>query len=91
MTLSGVCRSRTIRRAASSLLLGLCASIFPVGCGESETGRTNIPADFAAKLEQEHPELFVKKSGKNKTEVVAGRDKKDIIRREWLKAQGSGD
>ena len=41
-------------------------------------------------IEAEHPELFVKKTGKKKTEVLGGRDKRDIIRREWLKAQNPG-
>ncbi len=39
------------------------------------------PAEFAEKLEKEHPELFIKKTGKNKTEVLGGRDKRAIIRR----------
>ena len=45
------------------------------------------PAEFAEKLEKEHPELFVKKTGKNKTEALAGRDKRAVIREQWLKAQ----
>jgi hypothetical protein len=65
--------------------------IVPAGCGESEVNKTNIPTDFAAKLEKEHPELFVKTTRRGKTEVVSGRDKRDIIRREWLKANGGGD
>jgi hypothetical protein len=65
----------------------LCCTILSVGCGEPATQQTNIPADFAEKLEKEHPELFIKNVGKNKTEVLGGRDKRDIIRREWLKAQ----
>jgi len=60
------------------------------GCGESDTNQSNISPDFAAKLDAEHPELFVKKTGKKKTEVLGGRDKRDIIRREWLKAQNPG-
>ena len=82
---------QAIRRAAASLVLIICSTILPLGCGEPETNQTNIPADFAAKLEKDHPEFFVKKIGRNKTEVVSGRDKKDIIRREWLKSQGSGE
>jgi hypothetical protein len=67
--------------------LVFCCLILPIGCGgEPGAQQTNIPADFAEKLEKEHPELFVKKTGK-KTEVLGGRDKRDIIRREWLKAQ----
>ena len=61
--------------------------ILPVGCGEPATQQSNISAEFAEKLEKEHPELFIKKTGKNKTEVLGGRDKREIIRREWLKAQ----
>ena len=61
--------------------------ILPVGCGGSAEQKSSMPpAEFAEKLEKEHPELFIKKTGK-KTEILAGRDKKDIIRREWLKAQ----
>ena len=49
--------------------------------------QSNIPAEFGEKLEKEHPELFIKKVGKNKTEVLGGRDKRAIIRREWQKSQ----
>jgi len=45
------------------------------------------PAEFAEKLEKEHPELFIKKTGKNKTEVLGGRDKRAIIREEWQKSK----
>jgi len=61
--------------------------ILPVGCGEPATQETNLPAEFAQKLEKEHPELFIKKTGRNKNEVLGGRDKREIIRREWLRAQ----
>jgi hypothetical protein len=44
------------------------------------------PAEFAEKLEKEHPELFIKKTGK-KTEVLGGRDKRAIIREQWQKSQ----
>jgi hypothetical protein len=63
--------------------------ILPVGCGEPAAQQSNFPAEFAAKLEKEHPELFIKKTGK-KTEVLGGRDKREIIRREWLKAKQGG-
>jgi hypothetical protein len=59
----------------------------PVGCGEPAPMQSNIPPEFAEKLEKEHPELFVKKVGKNKTEVLDGRDKIRVIQREWMKAQ----
>jgi hypothetical protein len=60
----------------------------PFGCGSSAVQESGMPpAEFAEKLEKEHPELFVKKTGKNKTEAVAGRDKRAIIREQWLKAQ----
>jgi hypothetical protein len=75
-----------IRRWASSALLIVSCMLLPVGCGEPGAQQSTIPPDFGEKLEKEHPELFIKKTG-NKTEVLAGRDKKDIIRREWLKAQ----
>ena len=87
---SGLAGNSPTRGAFRSLLLVFCAFLL-FGCGESETNQTNIPTDFAATLEKEHPELFVKKSGKNKTEVLGGRDKRDVIRREWLKSQGRGD
>jgi hypothetical protein len=82
---------RTLRRAVTSLILIFGSAVLPAGCGESDVNTTNIPTDFAEKLEKEHPELFVKKSGRGKTEVVSGRDKKVIIRREWLKANGGGE
>jgi len=61
--------------------------ILPVGCGESGVQQSNIPAEFSEKLEKEHPELFVEKVGKNKTGVMGGREKRAVLRREWLKAQ----
>ena len=51
--------------------------------------QSTIPTDFAAKLEQEHPELFVKKVGK-KTEKIEGRDKRAIIRKEYQKSLQQG-
>jgi hypothetical protein len=47
------------------------------------------PREFGEKLAKEHPELFIKKIGKNKnkTEVLDGRDKRAIIRREWENSQ----
>ena len=68
------------------MLLVFGGTIVPVGCSEPSAQESTIPADFAEKLEKEHPELFVKKVGK-KTEVLGGRDKRDIVRREWLKSQ----
>jgi hypothetical protein len=82
--------ARMMRRGMTSLILILCSAILPAGCGESDVNTTNIPADFAAKLEKEHPELFVKQTRRGKTEVLGGRDKRDVIRREWLKANGNG-
>ena len=90
MSISSRARSQRIGRAVVSLGLYLSCTMFLAGCGESDTNQSNIPSDFAAKLEAEHPELFVKKTGKSKTEVLGGRDKRDIIRREWLKAQNPG-
>ena len=79
-------RSRAIRRLATWMALAFCCMILPAGCGEPGAQQSTIPPDFAEKLEKEHPELFIKKTGK-KTEVLGGRDKKDIIRREWLKVE----
>jgi hypothetical protein len=86
MSFSSGARFQRIGRAAVSLGLYLTCTTFLAGCGESDTNQSNIPPDFATKLETEHPELFVKKTGR-KTEVLGGRDKRDVIRREWLKAQ----
>ena len=87
MISSRTTRSRAIRRSATSIVMVLCCTIPPIGCGEPATQQSNMPSDFAEKLEKEHPELFIKKTGQNKTEVLGGRDKRDIVRREWLKAQ----
>jgi len=46
--------------------------ILPVGCGEPTAQQSNIPKDFGEKLEKERPDLFIKKSGKKKTEVLEG-------------------
>jgi hypothetical protein len=62
--------------------------ILPVGCGEPATQESSMPPkEFGEKLEKEHPELFIKKIGKDKTEVLDGRDKRAIIRREYQKSQ----
>jgi len=61
--------------------------ILPVGCADPATQESNMPpAEFAEKLEKEHPELFIKKTG-NKTEVLGGRDKRAVIREEYLKSK----
>ena len=57
-------RSRAIRRWADSTILVFSCMILPVGCGEPAAQQSTIPADFAEKLEKEHPELFIKKTGK---------------------------
>jgi hypothetical protein len=55
----------------------------PVGCGESGVQKSNMPlAEDIDKLAKEHPERFIKKTGKNKTEVLEGRDKRTVIRQE---------
>ncbi len=64
--------------------------IFSPGCGEEEVHQSRMPKDFAAKLEKEHPELFVRKIGKNKTEKIQGRDKRYIILQEYEKARQKG-
>ena len=89
MITSRATRSRTIRRCAAFIGLAFCFMILPAGCGETGTQKSSMPsAEFAEKLEKDHPELFVKKVGKgNKTEVLGGRDKRAIIREEWLKSQ----
>ncbi len=81
--------SQRCRRWAALILLVLGCSIFPIGCGEPAVQESSMPPkEFVDKLEAEHPELFVKKIGKNKTEVLGGRDKRKIIREEWQKSQG---
>jgi len=64
--------------------------ILPVGCGEPTAQQSNIPKDFGEKLEKERPDLFIKKSGKKKTEVLEGRDKRAVIRQELEKAREQG-
>jgi len=49
------------------------------------------PAEFGEKLRKEHPELFIKNVGKNKTEVLDGRDARAIIRKEWEKSKQTGN
>jgi hypothetical protein len=62
--------------------------ILPVGCGDTGVQKSNMPsAEDIDKLAKEHPERFVKKSGKNKTEVLEGRDKRRVIRQELDKAR----
>lgn len=61
--------------------------ILPVGCGKPDVQESSMPpAEFAEKLEKEHPELFIKKTGK-KTEVLGGRDRRAIIREAYLKSK----
>jgi hypothetical protein len=77
------------RLAARWIVLGLFGMTFLVGCSESPVQESSMPTEeFVKKLEKEHPELFIKQLGKGKTEVLDGRDKRAIIRREWRKAQG---
>jgi hypothetical protein len=81
--------SRAIRWCAGLMVFVFGCVVLPVGCGgDPISTQSEIPADFAQQLEKEHPELFVKKVGKNKTEVLGGRDKKELIRREWQKSLG---
>jgi hypothetical protein len=64
--------------------------VLPIGCGDSERQESSIPKDFGEKLEKERPDLFVKKTGKGKTaktEVLGGRDKRAVVREEYLKSQ----
>jgi hypothetical protein len=78
---SCVIRSLAIRQLAALIVLVFSCMILPVGCGNSETAQnSNIPKDFGEKLEKENPELFVKKTGKKKTEILGGRDKRNVIR-----------
>jgi hypothetical protein len=63
--------------------------ILPVGCGEPGAQQSNIPTDFAKKLEAEKPDIFIKKSGK-KTEALGGRDKRAAIRQEQDKERNQG-
>jgi hypothetical protein len=79
---------RAIRWCASLMVIVFGCVVLPVGCGDPVSTQSEIPADFAQKLEKEHPELFVKMVGKKKTEVLGGRDKKELIRKEWQKSQG---
>ena len=63
------------------------------GCDDGLTGgQSSMPSkEFVEKLVKEHPELFVRKVGKGKkTEKIEGRDKREIIREEWYKAQQQG-
>jgi hypothetical protein len=85
-------RSQIVRRFAGTVTLSLGAMFLLTGCGEPAVQQSTMPpAEFSAKLEKEHPELFVRKLGKKKTEQLSGRDKRAIIRQEWLKAQQQGN
>jgi hypothetical protein len=66
--------------------------VLAAGCGEPAVQQSTMPdAEFAAKLEKEHPELFIRTTGKKKrTEKIEGRDKRAIIREAWRKAQQQG-
>jgi hypothetical protein len=80
--------SRAIRQLAALILLVFSSITLPVGCGEPAVQESSMPPrEFGEKLAKEHPELFIKKIGKNKTEVLDGRDKRAIIRQEWEKSQ----
>jgi hypothetical protein len=83
-------RSQAIRQLATLFLFVFCCMILPVGCGEPATQQSNIPTDFAKKLEKERPEIFIEKTGKKKTEVLGGRDKRAVIRREMEKEREQG-
>ena len=90
MILSHARISRAIRQLAALILLVFSSITLPVGCGEPAVQESSMPPrEFGEKLAKEHPELFIKKIGKNKnkTEVLDGRDKRAIIRREWENSQ----
>jgi hypothetical protein len=81
-------RSQAIQHLAVLILLVCCGTTLPVGCGEPAVQESSMPPkEYGEKLAKEHPELFIKKIGKNKTEVLDGRDKRIIIRREWEKSK----
>jgi hypothetical protein len=80
-------RFQPVRQLAAWILSVFCCITLPVGCGEPAVRESSMPPkEFGEKLAKEHPELFIKKVGKNKTEVLDGRDKRAIIRREWEKS-----
>ena len=78
--------SQAIRKLAALIVLVLCCVTLPVGCGDPGTQQSSVPKEFGDKLEKEKPELFIKKTGK-KTEVLGGRDRRAVIRREQEKAR----
>ncbi len=86
---SRAARFQVIRLWAGSVVLIFCCMILAAGCGEPGAQKSTMPpAEFTDKLEKEHPELFIKKTGKkNQTEVLGGRDKRAVIREEYLKSQ----
>jgi hypothetical protein len=83
--ISSRAKYQAIRQLATLIVLVFCCMILPVGCGGSATQQTNIPTEFAGKLEKERPEIFIEKIGKKKTDVLGGRDKRAVIRRELEK------
>ena len=87
MISSRTTKSRAMRQLATLIVLVFCCMSLPVGCGEPATHESNIPPEFVEKLEKEHPELFVVKTGKNQTGVLGGRERRAVLRREWLRAQ----
>src|SRR5262245_45818098 len=80
-------KSRVNRRLATSMRLASGCMTRAVCCGVAPSPPGPLPAEFGKKLEKEHPELFVKKVNRNKTEVLGGRDKIRVIQREWMKAR----
>jgi hypothetical protein len=80
-------KSRVIGRLATAMVLASGCMTLAVGCGVATTQQDTIPAEFVEKLDKEHPELFVKKVDRNKTEVLGGRDKRRVIQQEWMKAR----
>jgi len=66
-------------------------SIASPGCGEpaERQGRAMPPPEFSRKLMDDHPELFKKKTGKRAYGDVSIRERREIIRQEWEKTQGT--
>jgi hypothetical protein len=80
-----------IRRRLFGFVPVLGTLFLSSGCGEPAVQQTSMPPpEWVQQFVKEHPDLFIKKIGKNKFEKIEGRDRRPIIREAWRKAQEQG-
>jgi hypothetical protein len=81
--------SEFFRRTLARVAVSWAFAATVAGCGEPAVQQgSGPPAEFQQKLVKEHPELFKKKVGKKYQEIDSIRERRQIIRQEWLKQQG---